>query len=348
MVYVSRFTIDRSIRLDCILPYLCIFHLACFILCNSWKACTLAPVHETGETAAATHRLSSDSLTVEVRGRGPCPDKATNPNRTGQLTFKSLHPNIPQPHELTRKQQKHFGKRNETDRDGARPTEITAANEDNHQQARYPELSVANMDESISSFVAITGATADVARGFLQIVNGDFERAIGLFYENPELASGVGAGIAEPTSGPANPTSSSRRRPNIGHEDASGIIHISDDDDDNDDDDDVMMVDDARSGDDGERAAVQHAAAMAQEEEDAAMAKRLQEELYQGNSAGPGAHDDVRAPIARTTETLVAPDPAWDGAVDDETTQRFLEQLRNRRHPPRKSLLFTTMGLFCL
>ncbi|KAF5138072.1 UBX domain-containing protein 5 [Metarhizium anisopliae] len=67
------------------------------------------------------------------------------------------------------------------------------------------------------------------------------------------------------------------------------------------------------------------------------MAKRLQEELYQGNSAGPGAPDDVRAPIARTTETLVAPDPAWDGAVDDETTQRFLEQLRNRRHPPPRS-----------
>jgi hypothetical protein len=67
------------------------------------------------------------------------------------------------------------------------------------------------------------------------------------------------------------------------------------------------------------------------------MAQRLQEELYQGSSsAGPAAHDDVRAPIARTTETLVAPDPAWDGAVDDETTQRFLEQLRSRRHPPRK------------
>ncbi|EFY86464.1 UBX domain protein (Ubx5), putative [Metarhizium acridum CQMa 102] len=204
------------------------------------------------------------------------------------------------------------------------------------------------MDESISSFVAITGATADVARGFLQIANGDFERAIGLFYENPELASGVGAGIAEPTSGPANPTSSSRRRPHIGREDASGIIHISDDDDDNDDDDDVMMVDDAGSGDDGERAAAQHAAAMAQEEEDAAMAKRLQEELYQGNSAGPGAHDDVRAPIARTTETLVAPDPAWDGAVDDETTRRFLEHLRNRRHPPRKSSSFTIMRLLRL
>lgn len=189
-------------------------------------------------------------------------------------------------------------------------------------------------DESISSFAAITGATADVARGFLQIANGDFERAIGLFYENPELASGVGAGVSETASTPANPTSSTRRRPNIGREDASGVIHIDSDDDD--DDDDIMIDHDAGSEDDGERAAVQHAAAMAQEEEDAAMAKRLQEELYQGGSAGPGAQDDVRAPIARTTETLVAPDPSWDGAVDDETTRRFLEELRSRRHPPRK------------
>ncbi|OAA48512.1 UBX domain protein [Metarhizium rileyi] len=195
------------------------------------------------------------------------------------------------------------------------------------------------MDESLSSFVAITGATSDVARGFLQIANGDFERAIGLFYENPELASGVGAGIAEPTSGLANPTSSTGRRANIGREDASGVIHISDDDQDDDDDD--LMIEDGvgsvGSGDDGERAAVQHAAAMAQEEEDAAMAKRLQEELYQGGSAGSGAPDDVRAPIARTTETLVAPSPAWDGAVDDETTQRFLEQLRSRRRPPPRA-----------
>lgn len=192
------------------------------------------------------------------------------------------------------------------------------------------------MDESISTFVSITGATADVARGFLQITNGDFERAVGLYFENPELASGVGAGVSESSSGPANPASTARHGPSIGREDASGVIHISDDDD----DDDVMRDHDAGSGEDSERVAAEYAAAMAQEEEDAAMAKRLQEELYQGGSGGPGegagALDDVRAPIARTTETLVAPDPAWDGGVDDETTQRFLEQLRSRRHPPRK------------
>ena len=180
------------------------------------------------------------------------------------------------------------------------------------------------MDENISTFAAITGATPEVAQGFLQITNGDVERAVGLYFENPDLASGVGAGVSGTST---TPTTSTSRRPNVGREDESGVIHISDDDDDGDDD---MNVDDDND------AAVQHAANMAQEEEDAAMAKRLQEELY-GSGTGPGASEDVRAPIARTTETLVAPDAAWgDGGIDDDTTQRLLEHLRTRRRAPGK------------
>ncbi|KAG6040513.1 hypothetical protein E4U41_000334 [Claviceps citrina] len=187
------------------------------------------------------------------------------------------------------------------------------------------------MDEAISTFVAITGATPEVGRGFLQIANGDFERAVGLFFENPELASGVCAEVSEPASTSANPPPAAASQSNLGRQDASGVIHISDDDD---DEDEVMDNDtDVDSGDEGERAAVQHAAAMAQEEEDAAMAKRLQEELYSGGPRGAAGEDDVRAPIARTTETLVAPDPRWDGAADEATTQRLLEHLRSRRHP---------------
>lgn len=183
------------------------------------------------------------------------------------------------------------------------------------------------MDENISNFVSITGASADVAGGFLQLVGGDFERAVGLYFENPDLVSGVGAGImADEAAASAHPSS---RHLTSGRQDESGVIHISDDDDDNDDDvihvqdneDDVEMTD---------RAAVAQAVALAQEEEDAAMAKRLQEELYQGGQAA--GNDGVRAPIARTTETLVAPEPGWAG--DDEMASAFLEQMR-RPPPPR-------------
>ena len=78
------------------------------------------------------------------------------------------------------------------------------------------------------------------------------------------------------------------------------------------------------------------------------MAKRLQEELYgegghgSGFGSGPGA-DGVRAPIARTTETLVAPDPSWAGGGgggggggddEDDLGSAILSQLRRQRHPP--------------
>ncbi|KAG5927104.1 hypothetical protein E4U42_002582 [Claviceps africana] len=194
------------------------------------------------------------------------------------------------------------------------------------------------MDEAISTFVAITGATPEVGRGFIQLANGDFERAVGLYFENPELASGVGAEVSESVPTSANRPSAGPRQSNLGREDARGVIHISDDDEDA-GDNDAMMVDDAGVDidDEGQRAAVQHAAAMAQEEEDAAMAKRLQEELYSGGAGGTAGQDDVRAPIARTTETLVAPDPHWDSGADEVTTQRLLEHLRGRRHPPPRT-----------
>ncbi|KAM4054383.1 thioredoxin-like domain-containing protein [Hirsutella rhossiliensis] len=182
------------------------------------------------------------------------------------------------------------------------------------------------MDENISNFVSITGASADVAGGFLQLAGGDFERAVGLYFENPDLVSGVGAGITGGEAAASNQPSASQSQHNIGRQDESGVIHISDDDD-----DDVMQIeDDDDANDDTDRVAVAQAVALAQEEEDAVMAKRLQEELYQG---GQGSGDDgVRAPIARTTETLVAPDAGWGG--DDEMGSAFLEQMRRRRHPP--------------
>lgn len=178
------------------------------------------------------------------------------------------------------------------------------------------------MDANVDNFVAITGASGDVARGFIEMAGGDYERAVELYFENPELVSSIGAATSQ-----ARPAASSRR--NIGREDDSGVIHI-----DSDDDEDMDLGTDS---DDGTRQSAMQAAALAQEEEDAAMAKRLQEELYgAGAGGGPGGAggDDVRAPIARTTETLVAPDPSW--GMEDDAESAILEQLRRRRPPPGK------------
>ncbi|KPM40863.1 hypothetical protein AK830_g5701 [Neonectria ditissima] len=206
------------------------------------------------------------------------------------------------------------------------------------------------MDDNIATFNAITGASPDVARSFLEMTAGNFERAIELFYENPDLASGVGAGLSAnaplipdntadlpsliervPVAdiGPASPSL-------IGRRDAAGVIHI-----DSDDDEDMQFDHDSDMDVDNDRAVAAQAAAFAQEEEDMAMAKRLQEELYQENNGGSGSAagagldpDDVRAPIARTTETLVAPGPNW-GDGDGDVEAALLEQLRRRQqqHP---------------
>ncbi|KAM0294574.1 hypothetical protein ACHAO9_001008 [Fusarium lateritium] len=195
------------------------------------------------------------------------------------------------------------------------------------------------MDDNISTFMAITGASTDVARSFLEMTAGNFERAIELFYENPDLVSGVGAGLSstEQQAAAAAPASASATaRGNIGRQDSAGVIHI-----DSDDDQDMQLDDFSDNGDDNDRAVAAQAAALAQEEEDMAMAKRLQEELYQGGNQGSGSGgnpDDVRAPIARTTETLVA--PGWGGGENDDGMEAaFLEQLRQRRrlNPPNRA-----------
>ncbi|CAM1511874.1 Fc.00g093870.m01.CDS01 [Cosmosporella sp. VM-42] len=186
------------------------------------------------------------------------------------------------------------------------------------------------MEDNISTFTAITGASPDVARSFLEMTAGNFERAIELFYENPDLASGVGAGLSSnPPASHLEPAS----RSNFGRQDATGVIHI-----DSDEDEDMQFDDDSDPEAENDAAVAAHAAALAQEEEDMAIAKRLQEELYQENhGAGSGTGgDDVRAPIARTTETLIAPGPSWAGG-DDGVESAILEQLRQRRqqNPPR-------------
>jgi hypothetical protein len=204
-------------------------------------------------------------------------------------------------------------------------------------------------DESISTFAAITGASPEVARGFLGMTGNDVERAIELFFENPDLASSVQTGMTSnapsvPVRTPAAaPPAATRSGSNVGRQDSSGVIHI-----DSDDDNDMIDIP-SDDEDDDDRTAVAHAAALAQEEEDAAMAKRLQEELYggPGGAAGPrgAAADDVRAPIARTTETLVAPDPTWvPGGGESSFESPFLmEHMRSQRRP-RKLLARISYG----
>lgn len=184
-------------------------------------------------------------------------------------------------------------------------------------------------DDNVAQFMSITGANDSVATGCLSMTEGDVMAAVNLFFENPEIASSFSAQAS--SAAPASSSTATNARPqgasssrNLGRQDDQGVIHIDDDDDDEpievDDDDDVDDVDHS------------HLERIAQESDDAAMARRLQEEMYGGG--GPPPADGVRAPIARTTETLVA--PSGYGAPIDDDGFGGLEQLRRQARPRRE------------
>ncbi|KAI0889640.1 uncharacterized protein GGS22DRAFT_2192 [Annulohypoxylon maeteangense] len=182
------------------------------------------------------------------------------------------------------------------------------------------------MDEEVDQFMSITGVAAErVARGYLEISGGDPMQAIQLYFENPELEASFNAPAASTsasTSARQPPTAATGSQNFTGREDSRGFIVIDSDDDDDDvqmDDNDFAVPDD---GDDNVAAIARNA----QEEEDAAMARRLQEEMYSENHA---SGDGVRAPIAQTTETLAAPNPSW--GMDDDRDAAVMEQLRRQR-----------------
>ncbi|KAK4044360.1 hypothetical protein C8A01DRAFT_42798 [Parachaetomium inaequale] len=176
-------------------------------------------------------------------------------------------------------------------------------------------------EEDIESFVGITGANRTAAERMLELCGSELEQAIQLWFADEDLQRSLSnAGPSTAAASAAAPASRSSRpnRPQIGREDAQGVIHI-------DSDDDVPMTED--EFDDGDEVA--NVARLAQEDEDAAMAKRLQEELY----SGPNTDETgVRAPMARTTETLVG-GPSFDDG-DDDGRAAVLEQMR-RRHQAR-------------
>ncbi|XXG94891.1 proteasome component M29 [Hypoxylon texense] len=183
------------------------------------------------------------------------------------------------------------------------------------------------MDDEVEQFMAVTGVAAEhIARGYLEISGGDPMQAIQLYYESPDLQASFNAPAASTSASvsqrqPASSAAAGHSQGFTGRQDSHGVIHI-----DSDDDDDVNMADNEfnihEDQDDDVAAVVRNA----QEEEDAAMARRLQEEMYSDNHTSV---DGVRAPIAQTHETLAAPDPSW--GLEDDREAAVMEQMRRRR-----------------
>ena len=228
--------------------------------------------------------------------------------------------------------------------------------------------SFVRMDQdAVAQFAGITGSSPEIAAQYLRLADNNTQQAIELYFAND------GANL-EPTSELQNSHrpplpdqsigSSSHRR---GYEDQQGVVHL-----DSDQEDDDIVVDNnnktdqsSRTGPRGEdSASVRHLSSSTMPpnlsrsiDGDEAIARRMQEEMYgaesvidgSAGSAGGVALDEhgYRAPIGRTTETLVGPD-SFDPNDAEQMRAAVMQQMAARRRQPRRQgKTFPISFVFC-
>ena len=183
------------------------------------------------------------------------------------------------------------------------------------------------MDEKIVNFMSITDTSVKKAESYLRVSDGDLAQAIQLFFDTGGIDIDLPSDSHTPSAGiSSGPTA------------VSGIQHdpITIDEDIEDEDLNAALnashysshAGPASGGVSSERPAsppVRNVPTAV--EDDEAMAMRLQQEIY-GNSADPNA---VRAPIARTTETLVGPE------------EDFVARMRGPRTSKSKLFVYSIM-----
>lgn len=161
------------------------------------------------------------------------------------------------------------------------------------------------MDEAVEQMVMITATTPERAQQYLQVTDGDVSQAVSLFFENGGVDLGGGPTTATTMTG-------------------TGAAQ------------DPINIDDEIMSDSEPTSTVQNKPrpAAGDFEDDEAMARRLQEEMY----GGGGQEQEIRAPIARQTETLVGPgasDYYGGSGLEDQVQQRMAEiQQRARMQDP--------------
>ena len=209
-------------------------------------------------------------------------------------------------------------------------------------------------DELVSQFISICETTPERAHQYLRLTDGSIEQAIELFYANGGADLGeidASAAPAQTSQAPSHsqtqsqPTATVRRYPEAG-----GVVHI--DTDEEESGDDVEFTGYGTKSGTGAgasknqistRVAPSAAAPDPFFDEDEAMARRLQEELYtEGQVAGSVGADGVRAPIARTRETLVGPGAyADDDDEGDDMRAQVLAQMRQREQSRQTRVMGT-------
>lgn len=203
-------------------------------------------------------------------------------------------------------------------------------------------------DAAVAQFTSITGTSTERASQYLRLTDGNLEQAMQLFFDSDGIdmegsappSSSAPVASSQPPTAPSQQHHQSSRAG--GHTDDGGIIHINSDDEISDDNDPEITGYNARAGATSRSRSALHTPAAAtppagvvdeKVNDDEALARRLQEELYAGGDmAGGRDADGIRAPIGRTTETLVG--PGADYLSDpDEMRAAVLEQMQARQRP---------------
>ena len=206
----------------------------------------------------------------------------------------------------------------------------------------------------IAQFASITGSSPALAAQYLRLADNNTEQAIELYYANDGADLELSTQTPLPSQPPSIPAPSTRPTGRgRGYQDQEGVVHLDSDQEDLDysDAEDVEVVGQSRREPrltDGPISPLQtsssatHPAGQATiaVDDDEAVARRLQEEFYGAASrTGGGVAETLdehgyRAPIARTTETLVG-QGSFDPTDDDEMRAAVMEQMAARRQPPR-------------
>ena len=207
-------------------------------------------------------------------------------------------------------------------------------------------------EEAQAKFISITGALPTTAAQYLQLTEGILEQAIEIFYANDGAPLEQTTQASQPPPIPAPSTRPPGHRQSY-DEDGDGVVHIDSDDEDlqPSDEDEVQVTGSNRRSRLGSTrtASALHTPPVATPppgviansmDDDEAMARRLQEEYYGGGGTGAANgrstemldEDGYRAPIQRTTETLVGPG-SFDPSNADEMRAAVMEQMNARRQP---------------
>lgn len=179
-------------------------------------------------------------------------------------------------------------------------------------------------DTAMQTVLSVTNTTPELAQQYLTLADGHAEQAITLFFENG--GADLAGNLSESTQAPAQPYRPTHLSSRAGHEDDDGRIAIDDDDDD--DVENPSTIDTTNEASNARVNPAQHGGIL---DDDAAMAARLQHEMYSsGDTGGEYDEDGIRAPIARQAQTLVGPG-SYEASPDAIERQMTLIRARTGR-----------------